>query len=84
VGSLLVVVVEELTNTFAVSSAALGGILINVVVFECAPQSLEEALDEDCCDSSERHQSRKEFAVISVGVIHANKRRRSVNSHESF
>ena len=40
--SVLVVVVEERADAFTARSAVVGGIQINVVVFECAPQSLDE------------------------------------------
>jgi hypothetical protein len=40
--SFLVVVSDERLESFAHSVAALGGIQIDVVVFECAPQSLDE------------------------------------------
>ena len=47
--SLLVVVVEVLTNAATARSAAVGGVQVDVVVCECAPQSL----DEDITDLSQ-------------------------------
>jgi hypothetical protein len=42
VRSVLVVVVEERAHAFTARSAAVGGTQVDVVVFECAPQSLDE------------------------------------------